>query len=69
MSRSKEGDHIITTRTEVREDHGAVSALGGKTTAGTVVALVPRVVPAWLRSIVTATGVDRVGVASEWVRQ
>jgi len=55
MSRFKEGDHVITTRTEVRKDHRVGSTSGGRTTAGTVIALVPRVVPAWLRSIVTAT--------------
>jgi len=44
-----------------------VFTLGGKTTTGTVVALIS---PAWLRSIVTATRADiaaEAGVASEWV--
>jgi hypothetical protein len=46
ISRINEGDHVIPARTEVRKDHRAVSTSGGRATAGTVIALVPRVLPA-----------------------
>ena len=49
-----------------------VSTRRGRITAGTVFVSVPLVVPAWLRSIVTATGADWatwVGEFCECVRQ
>jgi hypothetical protein len=53
-----DGKRVIATRTEVRKDHMSSDKATRKDYCQKVVVSVPRVVPAGLRSIVTATGAD-----------